>query len=229
MPWKREHRLGETNGVELPSGPGGGFDVRWNRTPPGPGVVMEALFTSTAVVALAEIGDKTQLLAILLAARFGRPLPIILGILVATLANHALAALLGAQAAALLDSPVFRYAIGASFIAMAAWTLVPDKFEDEDAPKPRFGAFLTTLVAFFLVEMGDKTQVATIALGAQYQAVVAVTAGTTLGMMIANVPAIFLGNELLKRVDLAKIRVVAAALFLAIGVWVLAQTAGWLG
>jgi putative Ca2+/H+ antiporter (TMEM165/GDT1 family) len=223
------YRLGETNGIALPSGPGGGFDVRWNRTSPGPGVVMEALFTSTAVVALAEIGDKTQLLAILLAARFGRPLPIILGILVATLANHALAALLGAQAAALLDSPVFRYAIGASFIAMAAWTLVPDTFEDEDAPGPRFGAFLTTLVAFFLVEMGDKTQVATIALGAQYQAVALVTAGTTLGMMIANVPAIFLGNELLKRVDLAKIRVAAAALFLVIGIWVLAQTAGWLG
>lgn len=229
MRWKRDHRLGETNGIELPSGPGGGFDVRWNRTPPGLGVVMEALFTSTAVVALAEIGDKTQLLAILLAARFGRPLPIILGILVATLANHALAALLGAQAAALLDSPVFRYAIGASFIAMAAWTLVPDKFDDDDAPAPRFGAFLTTLVAFFLVEMGDKTQVATIALGAQYQAVVAVTAGTTLGMMIANVPAVFLGNELLKRIDLAKIRFVAAALFLVIGIWVLVQTAGWLG
>ncbi len=224
-----EYRLGETNGVELPSGPGGGFDVCWNRAPPGPGVVMEALFTSTAVVALAEIGDKTQLLAILLAARFGRPLPIILGILVATLANHALAALLGAQAAAFLDSPVFRYAIGVSFIGMAAWTLVPDKFEDEDAPKPRFGAFLTTLVAFFLVEMGDKTQVATIALGAQYKAVATVTAGTTLGMMIANVLAIFLGNELLKRVDLAKVRLVAAALFLAIGLWVLAQTAGWLG
>ncbi|BBB12178.1 TMEM165/GDT1 family protein [Sphingopyxis sp. FD7] len=190
---------------------------------------MEALFTSTAIVALAEIGDKTQLLAILLAARFGRPLPIIFGILVATLANHALAALLGAQAAALLDSPVFRYAIGVSFIAMAAWTLVPDTFDDEDAPRPRFGAFLTTLVAFFLVEMGDKTQVATIALGAQYQAVAAVTVGTTLGMMIANVPAIFLGNELLKRVDLAKIRLVAAVLFLAIGVWVLAQTAGGWG
>lgn len=222
------HRLGETNGVELPSGPGGGFDVRWNHPPPGPGVIMEALFTSTAIVALAEIGDKTQLLAILLAARFGRPLPIILGILAATLANHALAALLGAQAAAFLDSPVFRYAVGASFIAMAGWTLIPDKFEKEDAPRPRYGAFLTTLVAFFLVEMGDKTQVATIALGAQYQAVAAVTAGTTLGMMIANVPAIFLGSELLKRVDLAKIRLIAAVLFLAIGVWVLAQTAGWL-
>jgi putative Ca2+/H+ antiporter (TMEM165/GDT1 family) len=192
---------------------------------------MEALFTSTAVVALAEIGDKTQLLAILLAARFRRPLPIILGILVATLANHALAALLGASAAAFLDSPVFRYAIGASFIAMAAWALVPDKFDDDDddAPKPRFGAFLTTLIAFFLVEMGDKTQVATIALGAQYHDVVAVTAGTTLGMMIANVPAIFLGHELLKRVDLAKVRLVAAGLFLVIGLWVLAQTAGWIG
>ncbi|MDZ3831648.1 MAG: TMEM165/GDT1 family protein [Sphingopyxis sp.] len=190
---------------------------------------MEALFTSTAVVALAEIGDKTQLLAILLATRFQRPLPIILGILVATLANHALAALVGSQVAALLDSAAFRYAIGASFVAMAAWTLIPDKFDDDEAPKSRSGAFLTTLVAFFLVEMGDKTQVATIALGAQYQQVVAVTAGTTLGMMIANVPAIFLGHELLKRFDLNKIRLVAAALFLIIGLWVLVQTAGWVG
>jgi putative Ca2+/H+ antiporter (TMEM165/GDT1 family) len=190
---------------------------------------MEAILTSTAVVALAEIGDKTQLLAILLATRFHRPMPIILGILVATLANHALAALLGASAAAFLDSPVFRYAIGVSFVAMAAWTLIPDKFEDDEAPKPRFGAFVTTLIAFFLVEMGDKTQVATIALGAQYHNVLAVTAGTTLGMMIANVPAIFLGNELLKRVDLNKVRMVAAALFLAIGLWVLAQTAGLIG
>jgi len=190
---------------------------------------MEAIFTSTAVVALAEIGDKTQLLAILLATRFKRPVPIIMGILFATLANHALAALLGAQAAAFLDSTIFRYAIGVSFIAMAAWTLIPDKFDDDDAPKRRFGAFLTTLVAFFLVEMGDKTQIATIALGAQYHNVIAVTTGTTLGMMIANVPAIFLGHELLKRVDLAKVRMVAAGLFLVIGLWVLAQTAGWLG
>jgi len=190
---------------------------------------MEAILTSTAVVALAEIGDKTQLLAILLATRFHRPAPIILGILVATLANHALAALLGAQAAAFLDSPVFRYAIGLSFVAMAAWTLIPDKFDEDDAPKPRFGAFLTTLIAFFLVEMGDKTQVATIALGAQYHNVLAVTTGTTLGMMIANVPAIFLGKELLRRVDLKTVRMVAAALFLVIGLWVLAQTAGWLG
>jgi putative Ca2+/H+ antiporter (TMEM165/GDT1 family) len=190
---------------------------------------MEAILTSTAVVALAEIGDKTQLLAILLATRFNRPVPIILGILAATIANHALAALLGASAAAFLDSPVFRHAIGISFVAMAAWTLIPDKFEDDEAPKPRFGAFVTTLIAFFLVEMGDKTQVATIALGAQYHNVLAVTTGTTLGMMIANVPAIFLGNELLKRVDLKKVRMVAAALFLVIGLWVLAQAAGLIG
>ena len=190
---------------------------------------MEALFTSTAVVALAEIGDKTQLLAILLATRFKRPLPIILGILVATLANHALAALLGAQAAAFLDSDIFRYVIGASFVAIAAWTLIPDKFEDDDAPKSHAGAFMTTLVAFFLVEMGDKTQVATIALGARFHDVFTVTAGTTLGMMIANVPAIFLGHELLKRVDLNKVRMIAAALFLVIGLWVLAQTAGLFG
>lgn len=190
---------------------------------------MEALFTSTAVVALAEIGDKTQLLAILLATRFKRPLPIILGILVATLANHALAALLGAQAAAFLDSDIFRYVIGASFVAMAAWTLIPDKFEDDDAPKSHAGAFMTTLVAFFLVEMGDKTQVATIALGARFHDVFTVTAGTTLGMMIANVPAIFLGHELLKRVDLNKVRMIAAALFLVIGLWVLTQTAGLFG
>jgi len=221
------HRLGETNGIDPPSGPGGGFDGRWNRAAARPrSLLMEAILTSTAVVALAEIGDKTQLLAILLATRFNRPVPIILGILVATLANHALAALLGSQAAAFLDSDIFRYAIAASFLAMAAWTLVPDKLNDEEAPKPRFGAFLTTLVAFFLVEMGDKTQVATIALGAQYHSVLAVTTGTTLGMMIANVPAIFLGNELLKRVDLAKVRMIAAALFLVIGLWVLAQTAG---
>ncbi|PZQ22456.1 MAG: hypothetical protein DI569_08375 [Sphingopyxis macrogoltabida] len=190
---------------------------------------MEALFTSTAVVALAEIGDKTQLLAILLATRFNRPVPIIAGILVATLANHALAALLGSQAAAFLDSSWFRYAVGFSFVAMAAWTLIPDKFDDDEAPKPRFGAFLTTLIAFFLVEMGDKTQIATVALGAQYHDVLLVTTGTTLGMMIANVPAIFLGHELLKRVDLNKVRLIAAALFLVIGIWVLVQTAGWIG
>lgn len=190
---------------------------------------MEALLTSTAVVALAEIGDKTQLLAIVLATRFKRPVPIILGILFATLANHFLAALVGQQAAYLLDGQWFRYAIAVSFILMAGWTLIPDTFDDDDAKPVRFGAFLATLIAFFFVEMGDKTQIATVALGAQFQNTLLVTAGTTLGMMIANVPAIFLGNELLKRVDLKKVRMVAAALFLVIGLWVLAQVAGLLG
>ncbi|OYW85236.1 MAG: hypothetical protein B7Z20_09475 [Sphingobium sp. 32-64-5] len=189
---------------------------------------MEALFTSTAVVALAEIGDKTQLLAILLATRFQRPLPIIAGILVATLANHFLAALVGEQAAALLDGQWFRYLIALSFILMAGWTLIPDSFDDEEQKPARFGAFVTTVIAFFLVEMGDKTQIATIALGARFQDVLPVMLGTTAGMMIANVPAVFLGHELIRRVPLKTVRIIAALLFLAIGLWLLAQTAGWL-
>ena len=187
---------------------------------------MEALLTSTAVVALAEIGDKTQLLAIVLATRFKRPMPIILGIFCATLANHFLAALVGEQAASFLDGTWFRYLIAASFIAMAGWTLIPDKLDETEAKPPRFGAFLTTLIAFFLVEMGDKTQLATIALGARFHSVLPVMTGTTLGMMLANVPAVFLGNELIKRVPLKTVRTVAALLFLAIGVWLLVQTAG---
>ncbi|PEQ11479.1 hypothetical protein B2G71_16740 [Novosphingobium sp. PC22D] len=187
---------------------------------------MEALLTSTAVVALAEIGDKTQLLAIVLATRFARPWPIVAGILVATLANHFLAALVGQQAASWLDGTWFRYLVAFSFIAMAAWTLIPDKIDDDMDKPARFGAFLTTLVAFFLVEMGDKTQVATIALGARFDSVLAVMTGTTLGMMIANVPAVFLGNELVARVPLGLVRIIAALLFLAIGLWLLVQTMG---
>ena len=188
---------------------------------------MEALLTSTAVVALAEIGDKTQLLAIVLATRFQRPMPIVAGIFVATIANHFLAALVGSQVASILDGRWFRYAIAASFIAMAAWTLIPDKLDDEGQKPARFGAFITTLIAFFLVEMGDKTQIATIALGARFHDVLPVTMGTTLGMMIANVPAVFVGHELLKYVPLNIVRMIAAGLFLVIGLWVIAQTAGW--
>ena len=188
---------------------------------------MEALLTSTAVVALAEIGDKTQLLAIVLAARFKRPWPIVGGIFFATLANHFLAALLGEQVAAVLDGQWFRYAVALSFIVMAGWTLIPDKLDDDDAARPaRFGAFVTTLIAFFLVEMGDKTQIATIALGAQFKSVLPVMVGTTLGMMIANVPAVFFGNALIRRVPLRVVRLIAALLFLVIGVWLLVQTAG---
>jgi len=188
---------------------------------------LQALLTSTAVVALAEIGDKTQLLAILLATRFKRPWPIIAGIFVATIVNHFFAALIGSEVASVLDGHWFRYAVAASFIAMAAWTLVPDKLDDEEEAKPaRFGVFLTTVIAFFLVEMGDKTQIATIALGARYHDAVQVAVGTTLGMMLANVPAVFLGHELIRRVPLKVVRMVTAALFAAIGLWLLLQTAG---
>jgi len=187
---------------------------------------LDAFLTSTAVVALAEIGDKTQLLAIVLATRFKRPWPIVGGILAATMANHFLAALVGAEVAAVLDGLWFRYLVAASFIAMGLWTLIPDKLDDVAEKPARFGAFLTTAIAFFLVEMGDKTQIATVALGARFQAVLEVTAGTTLGMMLANVPAVFLGNELVKRVPLSVVRSLAALLFIVIGAWLLLQTAG---
>lgn len=181
---------------------------------------MEALLTSTAVVALAEIGDKTMLLAIVLAARLRAPWQIIAGILAATIVNHALAALVGSQVAGLVDAPWFRIAVALGFIVMGLWTLVPDKLDDdENGFKQRGNAFLTTAVAFFLVEMGDKTQVATIALGAQYHSVLAVATGTTIGMMIANVPAVFLGEELVKRVSLKATRIAAALLFVALGLW----------
>ncbi len=190
----------------------------------------EAFLASTAVVALAEIGDKTMLLAIVLAARLRAPWQILGGIFAATIANHALAALVGKEVAGLVDAPWFRVAVALGFIAMAAWTLVPDKLDDdEEGFKQRGNAFLTTLIAFFFVEMGDKTQVATVALAAQYQAVLVVAAGTTLGMMIANAPAVFLGEELVKRVSLKATRMAAALLFLALGLWQLAAIMGLMG
>lgn len=182
---------------------------------------MEALLLSTGLVAIAEIGDKTQLLAILLAARFRKPVPIILGILVATMANHALAALVGVAAGGFLQGPWMRWVLGIAFIAFAGWALIPDKFEDDDAPKDRAGVFLTTLVAFFFVEMGDKTQVATVALGAQFQNVFWVATGTTLGMMLANVPAVLLGEAAANRIPLKYVRWAAASCFAAIGIWIL--------
>lgn len=190
--------------------------------------MLSAFLASTAIVALAEIGDKTMLLAIVLAARLRAPASILAGILVATLANHALAALVGSEAASVLESPWFRLAVALGFIAMAAWTLIPDKFDDADAAvRRRGGAFVTTLVAFFLVEMGDKTQIATIALGAHYQAVGIVTAGTTLGMMLANTPAILFGEALTRRVSLTVTRAAAAVVFLALGLWQLGELAGY--
>ena len=190
----------------------------------------EAFLASTAVVALAEIGDKTMLLAIVLAARLRAPWQIVAGIFVATIANHALAALVGREVAGLLEAQWFRIAVALGFIAMAAWTLVPDKFDDDDdSVKRRGGAFLTTLVTFFLVEMGDKTQIATIALAAHYRDVLTVAAGTTLGMMLANVPAVFLGEALVQRVSLKATRIAAAGLFFVLGFWQLAAILGWFG
>jgi putative Ca2+/H+ antiporter (TMEM165/GDT1 family) len=187
---------------------------------------MEAFLTSTALVAVAEIGDKTQLLAIVLATRFRKPVPIILGILVATLANHALAALAGHTAASLLDSAAFQIGVALSFIAMGLWTLVPDKLDDDGEPRALGSVFLTTAAAFFLVEMGDKTQIATVALGAQFPSVGLVTAGTTLGLMIANVPAVMLGNALVQRISMKAVRIVAAASFVAVGAWMLVEALG---
>lgn len=183
---------------------------------------MEALLISTGVVALAEIGDKTQLLALLLAARFRKPIPIVFGILAATLANHALAGAVGNWLVGMVGADVLRWVLGISFLAMAAWTLVPDSPPGESSTAPRYGIFLTTVVAFFLVEMGDKTQVATIALAAQFHSLTWVVIGTTIGMMLANVPVVYLGEALIKRVPMKWVRIVAALAFAALGVYVLA-------
>jgi putative Ca2+/H+ antiporter (TMEM165/GDT1 family) len=182
---------------------------------------VEAFLVSTGVVALAEIGDKTQLLALLLTARFRRPLPIVLGIFVATIANHALAGIVGGWIVTLLGPAAMRWILGLSFLAMAAWALIPDSPPDERATPPKYGVFVATLIAFFLVEMGDKTQIATVALAAQFTDLVAVVIGTTLGMMLANVPVVYLGDALLKRVSLKAVRIVAALTFAALGVYAL--------
>ena len=190
---------------------------------------MDAFLVSTAIVALAEIGDKTQLLAFILAAKFRRPWPIVLGILVATLANHAFAAAIGTWLTTLMGPQTLRWVLGLSFIAMAVWTLIPDKLDEDDAKLPRFGVFGATLIAFFLAEMGDKTQVATVALAAQYQMLVAVVAGTTLGMMIANVPAVLLGDRIAARMPVKLVHGIAAAIFLGLGIATLAGAGESLG
>lgn len=180
---------------------------------------MEAFLISTGVVALGEMGDKTQLLAMLLAVKFKRPLPIVLGILTATLANHAAAGAVGGWVASALGAEVLRWVIGVSFIAMAGWMLIPDKIDgDEVGSSPRFGVFVTTVIAFFLAEMGDKTQIATVALAARYTDLVAVVAGTTLGMLIADVPAVFVGDKLARKVSMRLVHGIAAAIFAVLGV-----------
>jgi putative Ca2+/H+ antiporter (TMEM165/GDT1 family) len=178
---------------------------------------MEAFFVSAAVVALAEIGDKTQLLALMLAARYRKPVPIILGILLATLANHALAAWVGAEVAAWVGANTMRWILGTVFIVMAGWCLIPDKADDGPQAARQAGAFLATLVAFFIVEIGDKTQIATVALAARFNSLVLVTAGTTIGMLLANAPVVLFGDAIAKRLPLKIVRAVAALLFLALG------------
>lgn len=180
---------------------------------------MESLLVSTGVVALAEIGDKTQLLAFILAARFKKPLPIIAGILAATIVNHGLAGALGAWITTAISPQVLRWVLGLSFIGMAVWTLIPDEIEeDETRIAGRFGVFGATLITFFLAEMGDKTQLATVAMAAHYATPLSVVAGTTLGMLIADVPAVFVGDKLAARLPMRLVHGVAAAIFAVLGI-----------
>ena len=180
---------------------------------------MEALFISTGVVALAEIGDKTQLLAFILAARFKKPVPIIAGILCSTLVNHGLAGALGAWITSVVSPEVMRWLLGLSFIAMAAWTLIPDKIEEEETQVAKhLGVFGATLITFFLAEMGDKTQIATVALAAHYGAPLLVVIGTTLGMLVADVPAVFVGNRFAAKIPMKLVHSIAAGIFALMGV-----------
>ncbi len=189
-----------------------------NRFVPARDVFMESLLVSTGVVALAEIGDKTQLLAFILAARFKKPVPIILGILAATVVNHGLAGALGAWITAMLSPSVLRWVLGLSFIGMAIWTLIPDEIEDDETTiASRLGVFGATLVTFFLAEMGDKTQIATVAMAAHYPNPFMVVAGTTLGMLIADVPAVFVGDKLAARIPMKLVHGIAAAIFALLG------------
>ena len=191
---------------------------------------MESLLVSTGVVALAEVGDKTQLLAFLLAARFKKPLPIVAGIFVATVLNHALAGALGAWVTTALSPEVLRWVLGLSFIAMAVWTLIPDEIEDDEAQvAQRFGVFGATLLTFFIAEMGDKTQVATVAMAARYADAVAVVVGSTLGMLIANVPAVYAGDKLAGRIPMRLVHGIAAAIFAILGVATLLGAGASLG
>lgn len=179
---------------------------------------MESLLVSTGVVALAEIGDKTQLLAFILAARFKKPIPIVAGIFVATVINHALAGAIGSWITSVIGPETLRWVLGASFIAMAIWTLIPDEIEEDEAyASKKLGIFGATLITFFLAEMGDKTQLATVALSAHYAAPISVVIGTTLGMLIADVPAVFVGNNLAARIPMKLVHSIAAGIFAMLG------------
>lgn len=191
---------------------------------------MESLLISTGVVALAEIGDKTQLLAFILAARFKKPVPIILGILVATIVNHGLAGALGAWITSAVSPEILRWVLGLSFLGMAIWTMIPDKIEEEDTQvAKRFGVFGATLITFFLAEMGDKTQIATVAMAAHYASPLLVVIGTTLGMLLADVPAVFVGDKLANKIPMRLVHAIAAAIFAVMGVATLLGAGSRLG
>jgi putative Ca2+/H+ antiporter (TMEM165/GDT1 family) len=190
---------------------------------------MEAFLIATGIVALAEIGDKTQLLAFILAAKFRKPVPIVFGIFVATLANHGFAGAVGTWITTLMGPETLRWVLGISFIAMAGWTLIPDKFDEDEAKLVRLGVFTTTLIAFFLAEMGDKTQFATVALAAQYQNLIAIVAGTTLGMMVANVPAVIVGDKIADKMPVKLVHRIAAATFAVLGIATLLGAGAGLG
>lgn len=191
---------------------------------------MESLLVSTGVVALAEIGDKTQLLAFLLAARFKKPMPIILGILAATIVNHGLAGAFGAWITASVSPEILRWVLGLSFIGMAIWTMIPDEIEEEETKiAKKFGVFGATLITFFLAEMGDKTQVATVAMAVHYAAPLMVVIGTTLGMLIADVPAVFAGDKLAAKIPMKLVHSIAAAIFALLGIATLLGAGSRLG
>lgn len=191
---------------------------------------MESLLVSTGVVALAEIGDKTQLLAFILAARFKKPVPIILGILAATLVNHGLAGALGAWITSTVSPDILRWVLGLSFIGMAVWTLIPDKIEEEETQvAKKLGVFGATLITFFLAEMGDKTQIATVAMAAHYGAPLMVVMGTTLGMLIADVPAVFVGDKFASKIPMKLVHSIAAAIFALLGIATLLGAGSKLG
>ncbi|MFU8927346.1 TMEM165/GDT1 family protein [Acinetobacter puyangensis] len=187
---------------------------------------MEAFLISTGLVALAEMGDKTQLLALLLAAKFRKPVPIILAILVSTIVNHALAALVGQWLTGLVSPDVMQWILAISFIAMGMWMLIPDKLDDESESVnhwQKYGVFATTFILFFLAEMGDKTQIATVALSARFDHLIAVVLGTTAGMMIANAPAVIIGDKMANRLPIALIHKIAAAIFFILGLAIIVQ------
>jgi putative Ca2+/H+ antiporter (TMEM165/GDT1 family) len=227
-PWHRRIEwFGETFGI-------GSLHLGWAEgrrakayLPPDPdGTLVEAFFVSTLVVGLAEIGDKTQILSLMLAARFLRPVPIIFGIFFATIANHSAAGLAGTFFGDVLSGPWMRWILGLSFLSVAVWALFPDKYEGDDRAISRSGAFTATLCAFFIAEISDKTQIATVGLAARFEQFYPVVIGTTLGMMLANIPAVLIGNRIAEKLPVRAIRIAAAVVFAALGFLTIAKDYG---